>query len=337
MHTSKLILVALVFSLIGSVAAPARAGETVGDTRAEDTIRQTLSHLRVLQSVSYKGLTIVPLVFGKKHLSVGEALARIQTLDEALEAGTLLIRETGRGEVAKLLVENRGNAPVLLMAGEILTGGKQNRTLRQDVLLPPRSGEFVLPAYCVEEGRWRDKTTKFGTEGSLAHPGLRKKALEAAPQSRVWEEVRERSAEAKVSSPTKDIQAFYSDRKVVAQTEQGLAVIEKHPWDAGTAGIIVIRDGRIIGMDLFGHPALFAKLRRKVIRTYLLDEILPLKEKVSTVKGRELAEQFLLALEEKTWAPVPSVGIGRLFRMEGKGAGSALTYRGSVAHLAALP
>lgn len=39
-----------------------------------------------------------------------------------------------------------------LLAGEILLGGKQNRVLTEDILLPPGSGPRNVGVYCVEGG-----------------------------------------------------------------------------------------------------------------------------------------------------------------------------------------
>src|SRR5215831_13312461 len=64
----------------------------------------------------------------------------ITTLDEARRSGTLLITERAQATVPELIVDNRGKVPVLLLAGEILVGGKQNRILIEDVLFPPLSG-----------------------------------------------------------------------------------------------------------------------------------------------------------------------------------------------------
>lgn len=297
------------------------------------TIRSGISGLRVGKPVSHDGLTLFPMLPSKNGAN-GKKIGEIRTMDEALEAGTLVIRESGRGVVETLVVENRGDAPVLLMAGEILSGGKQNRTLRQDVLLPPRSGPVSIPTYCVEEGRWREKTSKFYSGGALAHPSLRKEALKAAPQAKIWQEVRERSQSAGVHSPTGDVQAYYGDKKVVQKVEKGSEAIEKQGFPKDALGVVAVRGDRVVGVDLFADPSLFAKLRRKVIKTYLLDDPWKIKPGAADEKG---VEAILKMIGEKDWEAVPSPGIGRLFRMEGKSAGTVLVFRAGVVHLAVLP
>src|SRR5574337_941640 len=55
------------------------------------------------------------------------AVLAVTTLEEARSRGDLLITERDQATVPELIVENRGESHVLLLAGEILLGGKQNR------------------------------------------------------------------------------------------------------------------------------------------------------------------------------------------------------------------
>jgi hypothetical protein len=74
------------------------------------------------------------------------------TLQEALAKGAVKVHETG--SVNELTVENAGKDEVYVQAGDIVKGGQQDRVLSVDLLLPPRSGEVSIAAFCVEHGRW---------------------------------------------------------------------------------------------------------------------------------------------------------------------------------------
>ena len=77
---------------------------------------------------------------GERGRSAKEAPAAlgIATLDEArARAPSSSLTEREQTTVPELLVDNRGKVAVLLLAGEILVGGKQNRVLKEDLLLPP--------------------------------------------------------------------------------------------------------------------------------------------------------------------------------------------------------
>ncbi|HSB41457.1 MAG TPA: DUF6569 family protein, partial [Methylomirabilota bacterium] len=110
----------------------------------------------------------------------------ILTLDEGRAQGTLVVTEHAQASVPELIADNRGKAYVLLLAGEILIGGKQNRVLREDLLLPPRSGPRSIGVYCVEQGRWNEGRKDFESRGSVLQPSVRSEVLRRADQSRIW-------------------------------------------------------------------------------------------------------------------------------------------------------
>jgi hypothetical protein len=120
------------------------------------------------------------------------------TLSEALAKRLVVIKETG--SVQELSIENRsGKVTVFLNAGDIVKGGRQDRTVRDDLVLPPDSGQVSLAAFCVEHGRW----TKRGAEDSAAF-GLNDKVLTSRQlkmaarygqnQSDVWSGVAEQQS-----------------------------------------------------------------------------------------------------------------------------------------------
>jgi len=85
------------------------------------------------------------------------------TLSEALAKGYVIIKETG--SVQELSIVNVSKeVTVFVQAGDIVKGGRQDRTVRDDLILPPDSGAVPLPAFCVEHGRW----TRRGEENAAA-------------------------------------------------------------------------------------------------------------------------------------------------------------------------
>ena len=64
------------------------------------------------------------------------------TRDEALGNGSVKVVETG--EVNELKIENTGGEPVFIQSGDIVKGGRQDRTLTTSLILPPHSGEISI-------------------------------------------------------------------------------------------------------------------------------------------------------------------------------------------------
>lgn len=127
--------------------------------------QRLVDRVRVGQARGYRTMLVFWL-FGEAP----PAALEVATLDEARSRGDLLITERDQASVPQLLVENRGKVHVLLLAGEILLGGKQNRVLSEDIRLPPLSGPRNIAVYCVEQGRWAERTKEFEAKGTFAAP-----------------------------------------------------------------------------------------------------------------------------------------------------------------------
>ena len=88
------------------------------------------------------------------------------TLDEALARGVVLVRETG--DVNQLEIENRGNDEVFVQSGDIVKGGRQDRTLMVSLVLPPHSGRVPIASFCVEHNRWTRRGSESAAQGRRA-------------------------------------------------------------------------------------------------------------------------------------------------------------------------
>ena len=65
------------------------------------------------------------------------------------------VREKGSATVPELYLVNRSDSMVLVMGGEEVVGGKQNRMVNTSFLIGPKA-EVDLAVTCLEQGRWRD-------------------------------------------------------------------------------------------------------------------------------------------------------------------------------------
>src|SRR5213078_3546404 len=78
------------------------------------------------------------------------------TLQEALEKSLVTVNETG--QVNSLTIENRSqNEAVYIQSGDIVKGGRQDRVLAFDLIVPPNSGKMQIASFCVESGRWSQR------------------------------------------------------------------------------------------------------------------------------------------------------------------------------------
>ena len=123
----------------------------------------------------------------------GGVTGEVVTLDAALAAGHVVLRETG--DVNQLSIQNTSRSQsVFVQAGDIVKGGKQDRVLSQDLILGPRSGQVSIDAFCVESGRWNardgEEVASFGSsKKALSSKELKMAARSAKSQEDVWREV----------------------------------------------------------------------------------------------------------------------------------------------------
>jgi len=297
--------------------------------RPADPLTDALRALSVERGHTHRGLTVFPLTSSR----VTDSTSYL-SLDDALADGLLDITEKGGGSVPVLLARNTSKEYILLLAGEVLTGGKQNRTLGDDVLMPPRSGWVELPVYCVERGRWHGSRTSFKKNPAMAGLQVRVVAQAGASQEAVWSNVNYYHSNLKVSSDTDDLQAV-NESPAVRKALDDYAEAFADRWPRDAVGMVVARHGRIVGADIFCNRHVFRRHRERLLESYALDchVTRELHGGKTSEPSRRDAERFLeRAIDaDHEWASTP--GHGRLLRVRGaRVTGIALVRDDAVVH-----
>src|SRR5271169_1713855 len=153
---------------------------------------------KVLPPVTKGHLSIFPIVGGDdantSHLLTLDdgvrsglvVVAEAGSLQGLIRSGTFLPRATG-AEVNRLVLVNNSDRPLLLLAGEVVTGGKQDRVIGVDRIVPPKSDPIDLSVFCVEPGRWVASSEHFGSmKSQMAQPSVRMPAMAERDQQSVW-------------------------------------------------------------------------------------------------------------------------------------------------------
>lgn len=309
------------------VERPALGGQVSPD------FQRWMGAVRVGQAAAHGGL----LVFWLNAKEQAPALD-VATLDEARKSGALLITERDQATVPELVVENRGKTHVLLLAGAILIGGKQNRVLREDILLPPWSGPRAIGVFCVEQGRWNEGRKDFESKGSFAQPALRSKLMERPDQGRVWDSVARSARAAEVpASPTGSYQAIYEDGKVQAhlsEVERGLTSRAPAP----AHGAAVFAETSLLGLDLFHAPSLFGREWPKLLRAHAVEAYRrPPTPDTLESKLRAQVEGMVAQAAKVEGTLRSNAGVGQLFEFRvATGRGAALLFESRAIHTAIL-
>ena len=223
---------------------------------------------------THDNLTVF-LLHGKDTLS-GKPLL---TLQEALEQKKAVVHETSR--VNDLSVENVSeDVEIYVQPGDIVKGGRQDRLITVDLMLPPRSGKVPIATFCVEAGRWAKRggeaDATFGSSGNVANSKDLKVAAQSGmrSQDQVWARVRE--AQQKLGrnvgkgvenkeSPT-SLQLTLEDKKLLEEVDKCVKELSKAvEGKKDVIGYAVAINGQVEAADVFGSNALFLKLWPKLI------------------------------------------------------------------------
>ena len=234
------------------------------------------------------------------------------TLQEALEKKQIIVHETGT--VNELQLENvSAEYEVFIQAGDIVKGGRQDRVLAYDLIVPVDSGKVPLAAFCVEANRWQQRGGEDAGQFSQSTGQLPGKALRLAVgssrrQEQVWEKVREQQNKlsrklnknvADERSPS-SLQLTLEDKELQTRVDAYFAKLEKClTGRPDVIGFAVAINGKIEGAEVYGSSALFRKMWPKLLRATAIDAF------TEQQKGRryELAEPdeiraFLTALNQ---------------------------------------
>jgi hypothetical protein len=274
--------------------------------------------------VSYENLTIFPVVSTQDADTGGFA-----TLDEAIASGEALVTEQGDylrrrrdgsvgpiastgAQVNQLVLVNRGKRPLLLLAGEVVSGGKQDRIIATDRIVPAGGPPLLLDVFCVEHGRWTGGSDQFVAASIMVHPTVREKAAVAQDQEKVWAAVRgdaaaadgvvgglpsssesasAPAAHAQVSAealsrvigsaaPTQSYRKIYQSSPVGVSVETFAQEIEGR-FNRATnglkgehvVGVVVAYGGEVAWSDIFASSDLFNAYWHKLLRSYVVEAV----------------------------------------------------------------
>src|SRR5437899_154201 len=197
------IFTALIGGLLGIAAFGGLAFVGAGPGSPTAPSSRLEGEWRLLDPVTYENISIFPVVS-----SSNQDTSPFLTLEEGLATGEVLVREQGseglarsRGgrpvyipqptgaSVNQLALINRSKRPLLLLAGELVSGGKQDRVIGKDRIVPVGAPPLPLDVFCVEHGRWTG-SSQFAAAGTIVHPSVRERAAVDQKQNEVWNAVR---------------------------------------------------------------------------------------------------------------------------------------------------
>jgi hypothetical protein len=285
---------------------------------------------RLLDPITYENISIFPVIS-----SVSPDTSVFVTLDEGLSSGEVIVREQGgdgmarsRGvalpqystsaSVNQLVLINRGKRPVVLLAGELVSGGKQDRIIAKDRIVAAGSDPLPLDVFCVEHGRW-SSGLQFSAANTMVHPSVREQAAVNQSQTEVWDSVQKGTtvtdalagpapriaardlADVVASAPTQSYSKIYQHSRVGVSVDDFVDEIQRRFARATSGskgehivGVVVAYGGDVAWSDIFASSGLFHHYWTKLLRSYAIEALA--RPTLREVASREDADEFLRRL-----------------------------------------
>ncbi len=216
-------------------------------------------------------------------------------LHEALERGGVVVHETD--DVNRIIIENKsGTVNIYIQSGVIIKGGKQDRTIKYDVIIRPER-KVPVDCFCVESGRWRQRggeaADKFGSARSnLATKELKLAAKQAGDQREVWSNVKKAQdkLESNLGQPVQakesasSLQLTLENKKLRETAAEYTAALSRAiAGQKNVIGFAFAVSGEMNSADVYASQSLFQKMLPGLLEASAVEAIA--KEK----KGEKFA------------------------------------------------
>lgn len=235
---------------------------------------------------AYKNLAVFLI-----HAKDGKDTAKFMTLQQGLEHKKAVVSETGT--VNTLVIENvSDDVHIYIQSGDIVRGGKQDRTIGYDYVVPPKSGKIQLSSFCVESGRWRRRGHEKVDEFSVSDNALPSKGLKLASnynrsQSSVWQEVASiqdklshnlgKSVRSEQSASSLELTLENEEvKKAIQEYVDAFSHLVQGRKDA--VGCAFAINGKLNSADVYASGDLFRRLWPKLLQASSIEAIAELQK-----------------------------------------------------------
>lgn len=262
-------LAALAVSIIAGCARSNLSAGTSPETAPQSPELLELGYA-LAKPVDSGNVRLIPIVSKK---TVEPKADDVITLEVAKKNGWVEITESKEGTgYNSVFVKNNGPKPLLLVAGDLLLGGHQDRVVAHDTVIEPGQGMDV-EVFCVEHGRSTGPTDHFEpSEVSVPHK-VRQDVMFARDQDAVWGQVNSFNSMVSAAPPTETVQGGLTVPKVVQHIEANFDQLWPKLRDIeNVVGYVLVVDGRIDSAEVFGSNATFLHAAPKLLRGILAQQ-----------------------------------------------------------------
>ncbi|MFN8323372.1 MAG: DUF6569 family protein [Chitinophagales bacterium] len=238
-----------------------------------------------MKPYTYENLRIYPIYAKESFTYTNKNIGQYTPLNEALAKDKVKITETtdnasrsgSSPTVNTLYIQNTSSDTVYIMAGEVVKGGKQDRVIAQDVILPPKGKKTSLDVYCVEHGRWvhnSGSSNEFKSTSGVVSTGVRKSAEVEKNQSVVWEKVKDVQMKNKTETSTGTYTALEQSKDYLDKTSKYVSYLKTQlAREPQVIGFVAVTGNKIVGCDMFATPVMFKQQADNLLKSYATEAI----------------------------------------------------------------
>ena len=265
------------------------------------------------KTFTYGNLRLYPIRAKDDFKKQFKDIGKYMTLKEAIDSKKVKITEKGEGEsVNNLTIENVSQDTIIVITGEIIKGGKQDRIINKDMLLKPKSGKVNLPVFCVESGRWtykRSSNDDFATHYNVGTMSLRKVVEKEKDQSKVWSKVDEINTKNNTKTSTSTYTALTNSTEFKNKLKEYVAFFRnKFAAEKDVIGVVVVSGDKVLGCDMFATSELFNKNFENLLYSYATEAILNGKAVTIKPANVKLYTDSLLSSEQRQEVTIKQKG-----------------------------
>lgn len=279
-HTNAVFILLLLVACSFSSEAVAQQGFPLTRVEYDSVMSCGNLHLTPIRFVSERGEAQkdLPLLswqqaMVQRKISVGEVKA---------DAGS---------DVALLEIKNYSSSYVLINAGELITGGKQDRLSAETVIVPPGREKFFLNVFCAEKGRWDRREKRFYYAGEAGYE-IKKLIHRGKKQHDIWKAIDWQLLKHKVVSETSAYAAALSG-EVLSPNDSTcfrFFIEEKRKRLPHFAGFVISAGEKVIACEVFAAGNITDIRFPELVKKYL-----PVGSQITEIKAynKEAVKAFM--------------------------------------------
>ena len=278
--------------------------------------------IELLNPQVHENLAVIPLKTEKSYID-------LLTLKKGLELGLVEVKECETSTVNTVIVKNNSVVPLILIDGEEIVGGDQNRLVNSTILVNAKS-HMKIPVSCTEKGRWAYKS-EFKQSKYIANYNTRRAKEYASRnsgsfQNVIWSSINSLEVENDFASPTCAMEESYEHLKIDHNK-----IIKEFHVEPGQNGVLIIVNGEIKGFELFLNPEIYKEFHEKILKSYLIDS--KVENETFTINV-DAAKGVIQNALNSSFEKRDNIGLEEAFEFENDdGLGTLYSYKDKIVHL----